>query len=227
MAITVAEALENIRVELREATAAFWTDEELLEFLDDGMTKQHRIVLDAAKKTGRFRDFAHPYLAKYIGTATGTTTSDASDTSLESDYYEPVYVAFGSPLIEGYWVTPEDEWKTRAFPQYGPTFWRICYSIVPTADATRKLRLYGPGLGNVVPHQALPYEIVYYRDITVTAGSGSGNLDVDPPYHEGPMAWAIGRAYQKQNTDATPWFQRFHDAATRIIPVPEAPKAAQ
>ena len=229
MAVLAATALADIRIELREPTAAFWTDAEIMKYLDEGMRKQHEIVIRHAKMSGRLRDHAHPYLAAYIDYASGSLVDGTTDYSLPAAYFEAVSFSTGlssSTLSEARRIGPEDEWLARQFPQqYGPTAGQALWLIAPTAAAVRKLRVFAAGDG-IVPKNTDAYELTFIRDITQTEGSTSGSLDISSPYDEGPREWAVGRAFEKQGQDAAPWFQKFKDAAERIIPAPPQPSQA-
>ena len=217
---SVATILARIRSILVEPTVAFWDDDELVGWYNEGGAEQHRLVIDTAKQRPDVNPVEHHYLRAYL-----TETAPASLTVGQSDYPQPAdsckvlgvtLKPTGEPEVECQETTFAGgaDWRSKILPQFGGASMRPLWSITSGG----KVRLYFDS-ADATPPVALPYVIRYLRDVAPIA-VGDPAVDVADPYNVGPVRWAVGMAFQKQNTDASPWFQQFGGAVRAVLPPP-------
>lgn len=151
--VTMAAIRERIRRLFLEANPSFIAGQtgsvpwEVDDAYDTGCHRQHAVVLENAVRTGRLRDYSHPYLARYITSRGynsnygGIRNTPASapivdpppsiplaawpDYALPLDMYIPVDVSISETPDDaakyGQRVPPEMDRSIRTFPkQYGP-----------------------------------------------------------------------------------------------------------
>lgn len=223
----------RIRSILNDPEATRWKEEELERWYNTGVEQQNQLVFrmaKAAESGDQFRSYENDYLKHFIKTYAGTFTVGTQDYDLPSDFWRMAKVTVGTaPEYEADAVHFNEDWDIREIPHRGPTSTRPKYCLIPHYDAAGKWRIrfyVAPGV-RTAPNATTAFKLYYYRRPIPVDQSASPPVDVDldEPYHDGPIQYACYMANIKFRLNGSVHREEFQQHVVSILegPSPEVP----
>lgn len=211
---TTDSIVTQIREFLDEDADDYWKRARLLEHYDNGCAAQHRIIFDAAEKTGEIRRGRNDYLRAFwkVPVVTAPTVVDQQDYAIPADMFRLDRITFGAaPETQARIVDFADDYRIKNYPQWGPTAEQPLVAFHPD----NKFRFYWWG-NKTVPGSVLTYTVYYWRD--VARSLLLANVDVPDPFNQGPIFYAVAMALGKERTDFMTYMNLFKAQADLILP---------
>lgn len=226
--VTWATVQDRIRKRvLEEGGADFWADyTEVMVAYDEGVQRQHEVVLEAAEAIGKIRDVSVPYLEHFYSVEAGTLSVGEHEEALPADCYKYVdlYIAVASPVVRAIRKPAEMDTHIRRYKDFQPDYGEAFYVILGRADATGRVRVYTRGEAGWLNNASMAFEHHYYREPTLLARQSPTltDCDVPDPYNEGPVIYAAAKLLAKQRTDPSPLFAEAAAIFRSVLPMPPA-----